>query len=234
VNVGARLRGFWESVRPRTRRGAFQSAIAVVAGAAVLSVVLFVGAAMAWSPYLDFNLHPATDARARAALPLSYAGAGTCAACHATEAGRLASAGHAEIGCQSCHGPLNDHAIASSGTAAASAGTAVAVAVAVPKDDVCTRCHVQVLGRPAGQRQIVPTQHYVSACLQCHDPHTAIAARPPVVGHPLDNLPPCLTCHGPAGFKARNQRHPAIQADDKLCLECHAAGRGPAEDQLSR
>jgi hypothetical protein len=228
VNAGTRIRGFWASVRPRTRRGAVQAAVAIAAGAAVLSVVLFVGAAMAWSPYLDFNLHRDSDARARAALPLSYSSGGTCANCHATEAGRLVSAGHAQIGCQSCHGPLNDHAIASSNA------VSTTVAVAVPKDDVCTRCHVQVAGRPAGQRQIVPTQHYISACLECHDPHTAIAARPPVVQHPLDNLPPCLTCHGPEGFKARNQRHPVIQADDRVCLECHAAGRGPAEDLVSR
>jgi len=51
-----------------------------------------------------------------------------------------------------------------------------------------------------------------------------------VVRHPLDKLPPCLTCHGPEGFKARNQRHPAGTSDDKPCLDCHAAGRGPADD----
>ena len=61
------------------------------------------------------------------------------------------------------------------------------------------------------------------------DPHTGVANRPPVVLHPLEDLPPCLTCHGPDGFKARNQRHPAGSEDDDRCLECHAAGRGPAE-----
>ena len=87
--------------------------------------------------------------------------------------------------------------------------------------------------RPAGRprrQTIVPGTHYVSSCLECHDPHTGIANRPPVVLHPLENLPPCLTCHGPDGFKARNQRHPAGTEDDNRCLECHAAGRGPTAD----
>ena len=221
MNATARIRALWASVRPRTRRGAIRSILAIVAGAVVLSIVLFVGAAMAWSPYLDFSLHRDSDAVARAALPLSYAPGGTCERCHTSEAGRLSTAGHAAIGCQSCHGALIQHA---------DAADPRTVAVTVPTDAVCIRCHAQADGRPAGFRQIVPSQHYLSACLACHDPHTAIATRPPVVQHPLDNLPACLTCHGPDGFKARNQRHPVIDNDDQACLECHGAGRGPAED----
>ena len=222
MSTRSRVRTFWASVKPRTRRGAIRSAVAIVAGAVVLSVVLFAGAAMAWSPYLDFSLHHDSDAIARAAMPLSYAAGGTCERCHTTEAGRLATAGHAAIGCQSCHGALIAHADATDPKS---------VSVTVPTDAVCIKCHAQAEGRPAGFRQIVPTQHYVSACLACHDPHTAVATRPPVVQHPLDNLPACLTCHGPDGFKARNQRHPVIDNDDKACLECHAAGRGPALDE---
>jgi hypothetical protein len=221
----AALRSFWASVRPRTRRGAVRSVVAIAAGAIVLSGVLFAGAAMAWSPYLDFSLHRESDARARAAMPLSYGAGGTCSTCHQAEGGRLLTAGHKAIGCQSCHGALAAH------EAAADRADASTVAVAVPTDEVCVKCHTQAMGKPAGFPQIVPTQHYVSRCLACHDPHTAIATRPPVVQHPLDNLPACLTCHGPDGFKARNLRHPVIDNDDKACLECHAAGRGPAEVQ---
>lgn len=222
-----RLRGFWASVRPRTRRGAVLGAVAILAGAAVLSVALFAGAAMAWSPYLDFSLHRDSNARQWAALDMSFASSSVCATCHTPEAGRLASAAHAGIGCQSCHGPLLDHSLASGDRAQAT------VAVAVPTDEVCARCHVQAQGRPATFRQIVPTQHYVSTCLQCHDPHTGVANRPPVVQHPLANLPPCLTCHGPAGFKARNVRHPAGQLTDQQCLDCHGPGRGPENLQVS-
>lgn len=227
MNVVARLRDLWQSVRPRTRRGTFLAAAGILAGAGALSVALFVGAAMAWSPYLDFSLHRDVDARSWAALDQSFANAGMCASCHGPETGRAASAKHIGIGCESCHGPLLKHALASPDAAADT------VTVAVPTDVVCARCHVAADGRPAGLHQIVPAEHYTSACLQCHDPHTAFARRPPIVQHPLDKLPPCLTCHGPEGFKARNQRHPTGTADDKPCLDCHAIGRGPDEGEVS-
>lgn len=219
-----RLRRLWASVRPRTRRGGILAVVGILAGAAVLSVVMVAGAAMAWSPYLDFSLHRDVDAKQTATLAMSFASSSTCAACHQPQAAKLASNSHAGIGCQSCHGALLAHTIASKSPDAST------VKIAVPTDEVCVRCHVQATGRPAGLRSIIPSQHYVSNCLACHDPHTAIANRPPVVQHPLDKLPPCLTCHGPEGFKARNQRHPAGTTDDKACLDCHAAGRGPADD----
>jgi hypothetical protein len=222
VKTTLRLGRLWASVRPRTRRGGILAVIAIIAGAAALSVVLLVGAVMAWSPYLDFNLNRDVNARHWAGLGLSFASSSTCARCHATEGTRLASRSHAGIGCQSCHGALLEHTLESQGTGSQG------VTIAVPTDVVCVRCHVQATGRPAGLRGIIPAEHYVSTCLACHDPHTAIANRPPVVQHPLDKLPACLTCHGPEGFKARNVRHPAGSSDDKPCLDCHAAGRGPA------
>jgi len=223
VKTSSRLRRFWDSVRPRTRRGTFLAAFVIAGGAVVLSGVLFAGAAMAWNPYLDFSLNRDTNAKQWAALELSFTSSATCRECHETEHARLTSATHDGIGCQSCHGALIEHAEAG---AKADAAT---VAVAVPTNEVCIRCHTAAKGRPAGFRQIVPSQHYVSSCLECHDPHTGIANRPPVVLHPLVDLPPCLTCHGPEGFKARNQRHPEGSKDDAKCIECHAAGRGPAE-----
>jgi hypothetical protein len=213
---------FWGSVRPTTRRGAVLGLAATVGGASLLAVVFFVGATVAWSPYLESSVHPGTNARTWAALEPSYARDGTCAGCHAIEAGKAATASHAGITCQSCHGALLGHSLASPGTAAVTAG------LAVPTDEVCVRCHASAAGRPESLRQVEPARHYISECLQCHDPHTGISRRPPVVLHTLENLPPCTTCHGPEGFKARNQRHPAIE-DDALCLPCHAAGRGPED-----
>jgi hypothetical protein len=224
VKTSLRLRRSWDSVRPRTRRGTILATGTILGGAVALSAVLFVGAAVAWSPYLDFSLNRDSDARRAADYELTYASSSTCATCHAPQAAKLASKTHAGIGCQSCHGALLEHTLESENPGAAT------VKIVVPTDEVCVRCHVQATGRPAGLRGIIPTEHYTSTCLACHDPHTAIANRPPVVEHPLDKLPPCLTCHGPEGFKARNQRHPAGTSDDKPCLDCHAAGRGPAAD----
>lgn len=224
MNATSRLGRLWDSVRPRTRRGAVLAAAAVVLGSAVLSLVFFVGALMATSPYLEYSLERDIDARAWAALQPNYGSAAICAECHQREHDRLTSATHAGIGCESCHGPLLEHSLASPGTAAA------AVEIETPNDGVCLRCHASTEGRPITFRQVVPSEHYVSTCLQCHDPHTGISNRPPIVEHPLDNLPPCLVCHGPDGFKTMNIRHPEVTGSDKPCLACHARGRGPAEE----
>jgi hypothetical protein len=179
---------------------------------------------MAWDPYLDYTLNRDANAREWAGLELSFTSSATCSECHEPQQARLVSATHEGIGCQSCHGPLLEHAEA--GDEAASEQ----VAVRVPEDAVCTTCHTTAVGRPAEFRQITPGLHYVSACLECHDPHTGVANRPPVVLHPLEDLPPCLTCHGDDGFKARNQRHPEGSVDDERCMACHGPGRGPEED----
>ena len=225
MKTPARIRTFWDSVRPRTRRGAFLAVFAIVVGATALTAVFLVGAVMAWNPYLDYTVNRDTNAKQWAGLELSFTSSSVCAECHQTEHTRLVSATHQGIGCQSCHGPLLAHAEAG---AKADSST---VDVKVPTNEVCLRCHTSAVGRPDAFRQIIPSEHYVSSCLECHDPHTGIANRPPVVLHPLEDLPPCLTCHGPEGFKARNQRHPEGSKDDNKCLECHAAGRGPAESQ---
>jgi hypothetical protein len=206
----------WQSVRPRTRRGTLLAVVAIGGGSVLLAVVFLVGAAMAWSPYVESDLHPDANPRMWAALQPTYAGVGQCAQCHRVETARAASARHAGIGCESCHGPTLEHALAGQGVATPT----------LPTEAVCTRCHEAALGRPAGLLQIDTSDHYVPMCLQCHDPHTGISTRPPVVLHPLDNLPACVTCHGPEGFKARSQRHPEVTGDEP-CLACHAPGRGP-------
>jgi Cytochrome c554 and c-prime len=226
----SRIRSFWESVHPRTRRGVVLGIAAILAGAMVLSGVLFAGAAIAWSPYLDTNLNRDANAKQWAALAMSFDDSSLCAKCHTPEAVKLLDAPHKDIGCQSCHGALLDHSTAATEDAQHALAT---IRVAIPTDEVCLRCHAQTEGRPGTLKQIVPAQHYVSQCLECHDPHSGLANRPPVVQHPLDNLPNCLTCHGPEGFKARNQRHPSGDLTDKQCLACHAAGRGPEDTQVT-
>ncbi len=217
----ARLRRLWESVRPRTRRERTVAALGILGGAAAIAIVLFAGATMAWNPYLDFALHRDSNAKQWATLDMSFADSAVCVSCHLPEASRLASHSHSTIGCQSCHGALLAHAEAGDDASRSD------VLIKVPTDEVCVRCHAAADGRPADFRTVVPADHYVSECLQCHDPHTAWAQHPPVVSHPLENLPVCLTCHGPDGFKARNERHPAGLLTDQECLKCHEAGRGP-------
>ena len=78
-----------------------------------------------------------------------------------------------------------------------------------------------------GRLAVVPADHYLGQCLACHDPHTGISNPPPVVSHPLERLPVCMTCHGPDGFMARLGRHPEVNESDATCLLCQAPGRGP-------
>jgi Cytochrome c554 and c-prime len=228
MSVRTTLRDLWASVRPRTRRGGFLSAAAILGGAAVLSVVLLVGAAMAWDPYVEYSLDREVDARSWASLDQEYASAGMCLDCHAPEAAKATTASHEGIGCQSCHGPLLEHVRAGEETDSST------VAVKVPTEELCLRCHVQADGRPASIREIVVADHYVPACLACHDPHSGVSNPPPVVEHPLENLPPCMTCHGPEGFMTRNQRHPVVDTNDRACLDCHLEGRGPEDLEASR
>lgn len=228
MNLSTRLRRAWDSVKPRTRRGGFLAAAAIILGAGVLSVALFVGGAMAWNPYLEYTLNPEVNARQWAMLELEYTASSSCQECHEEQQEHLVAYTHDGIGCQSCHGPLLEHA------EAGDEASSEQVAVRVPTDEVCVKCHTAVTGRPAALRQITQGLHYVNECLECHDPHTGVANEPPVVLHPLDDLPVCLTCHGPDGFKARNQRHPEGTVDDARCLECHAEGRGPAKQEYPR
>ena len=194
-------------------------------GAVAVSVAVFAGVAMAWTPYVTYDLDRASNARTWANLEPAIAGSTTCMTCHEHQATAVAAAVHATVACESCHGALAGHA------AEAAAPGALVATLEAPTDATCTRCHVDATGRPAGFATIDPWQHYKPACLECHDPHTAAAVRPPVVLHPLAKLPPCITCHGPEGFKARNIYHPDQGTDDVSCLECHAKGRGPEQDE---
>jgi hypothetical protein len=222
VSATVRIREFWASVRPRTRRGAVLAVAAILGMGAVFSIAFVVVAQMAATPYLETVFHPDANARTWAALDARYAGRAECTSCHAPQATKAAAAQHATISCESCHGALLEHSVASAANAKPVAR------IETPTDEVCVKCHAKAVGRPLALGQVVPADHYVAACLDCHDPHTAVARRPPEVLHPLDQLPPCLVCHGDDGFKARNQRHPKVTGDDATCLACHEPGRGQA------
>jgi hypothetical protein len=219
-----RLQEFWASVRPRTRRGWVVGAAMVLGGAAALSVALTVALAMAWSPYVAWDLDRESNPRAWAARTLSFAGSATCAECHEPQVAEVEANPHAGVSCESCHGALAAHVESSP------QGGAARSVLAEPENEDCLRCHADAAGKPMQLPRIDPWQHYKPVCLECHDPHTSEAMRPPVVLHPLDDLPPCVTCHGPEGFKARNQRHPDASTDDAACMECHGGNRGPARD----
>ncbi|MDE3065951.1 MAG: hypothetical protein KGJ60_00225 [Verrucomicrobiota bacterium] len=135
-------------------------------------------------------------------------------------------------GCESCHGPGSKHV---------ESGGAARFIINPRRDpDACFRCHLQV--RAAFE---LPDHHPViegrMSCMQCHDPHggdiyktsggLAMArrnetcaqchreqTRPFVFEHPAVREG-CTTCHDPHGSVNRML---LTQADDNLCLRCHA------------
>lgn len=211
----------WATIRPRSRRGA----LALGGLALGTFVVLVAGMPVVASLAGEYGSRPDADEAIWRGLAPAFGESAQCGECHEPQEARLVSTTHAGIGCQSCHGALGEHALASPGTPEAE------VRVDVPTDTLCVVCHVETAGRPLGFRQVAPEQHYVKECLDCHDPHTGISRKPPIVEHTLLHLPPCVTCHGPEGFKARNQRHPVSKVgeeDDERCIACHVDERGTA------
>jgi hypothetical protein len=199
----------------------------LVAAAVTVAVGLYLGATLLGVFSVEYGFHPGADARAWSGHPLQFAQSADCARCHAPESAALASARHAEIGCQSCHGPLFEHD-------AASKPDKTSVPVGVPTSALCVRCHTTITARPDSLPQITPTKHFTDACLDCHNPHSGVSNRPPTVSHPLSKLPPCIVCHGPDGFRARTARHPTEPTADTVCLSCHAIGRGQIDVKESR
>jgi hypothetical protein len=208
----------WVSAaRGTTRRGV----LFVVLAAAVLSPVIYgavAGGLWMAAPYLEYAFEPERNARALAALEPVYGEAASCIECHAPQVERKASASHAGIACESCHGPLLVHAQSSPGPEAAEA-------IDEPTDKVCIRCHEFTTGRPEGFPQVRMDRHFIVECLACHDPHTGISRHPLAVLHPIRGLPGCVTCHGEEAFKARDMRHPITDEVDGECIKCHAVYR---------
>ena len=176
-----------------------------------------------------------------------YVGDQACADCHQPIVRQSFASPHAHllldltnipggISCESCHGPGSKHV-----------EVANANFIINPRKDpnACFRCH----DRTAAEFQL-PSHHPVieghMSCDQCHDPHGGDITGP---GHGLamarmnEN---CATCHH-AETKPFIFEHPAMregcatchdahgsinrmmltQADNNLCLRCHAQVQGP-------
>jgi hypothetical protein len=188
---------------------------------AVLSVVLWAGVGATFGAYDLFGFHPDKTTASWAGLTPRYASEALCQKCHPAEFTEVTTSLHHGVACDSCHGPLLSHALAASGTSPM---------VARPSGDICLTCHQRIVGRPLDFPQIDATIHYPAAgsCLQCHDAHTTVAVHPPVVLHPLTDLPNCIVCHGPQGLDPYPATH--RESTDEICLGCHGAGAGDRKE----
>jgi hypothetical protein len=203
--------------RPTTRWGAAAVTAGILAFAALAVVALVV---VLPAVYAEYGFHPETSAQSWASLTPQYADSSVCRRCHEAEYLPWQASKHAPVVCESCHGPLAEHA--ATAPVVAPPGT---IEVEIPTQALCIACHEQVPGRPPNVAQVELASHYAGApCLGCHDVHSATAKRPPEISHSLAGLPACITCHTPAGLKPVPVGHEP--AADAVCRTCHKRPSG--------
>lgn len=98
-----------------------------------------------------------------AARPVAYAGRSQCAVCHEQEAKVHDGGKHAEVGCETCHGPLAKHA-----------DDPVANVPKLPDvANLCRRCHEKDAAKPRNFPQVETATHSQGLlCDACHQPHS--------------------------------------------------------------
>lgn len=110
--------------------------------------------------YGHYRAGALTDARAK---PLAYAGAAACVECHTDVAKARKGSRHEQIACESCHGPLLEHATVEPGKQKPAK---------LDNRALCLRCHTANIAKPKGFKQIDPKDHGEgAACTSCHQPH---------------------------------------------------------------
>jgi hypothetical protein len=189
-----------------------RAALALIAILAVACVALAV--VVPWI-YDEYGYHPEVNARSWAALTPRYADAVLCQRCHEAQYTPWQDSKHATVTCESCHGPLAQHA--ATAPEAAPPGSS---GIEKPAAMLCAACHGRGPGKPDGFATVDLAAHYAGGtCTGCHDSHTATATRPHDIPHPLANLPPCVVCHVPAGLRPVPAGH--VESSDAVCLSCH-------------
>ncbi len=201
---------------------------------------------------------------APAALPgADYVGSNVCRTCHpniytpffrnphykSIASGRETPA---NTGCESCHGPGQDHVAARGGKS-----TIVAFSQLSPEKvvDACLRCHSQTLSR-ANIRRSEHTQRDV-VCTNCHSIHSSPAPKfllakqqtelcygchssvraqfsMPFKHRVNEGSVQCTDCHNPHGsfaatwnMAARPRMVDQVEGNEEPCLKCHVDKRGP-------
>ena len=155
-------------------------------------------------------------------------------------------------GCESCHGPGQDHVAARGGKA-----TIVAFSQLAPEKvvDACLRCHSQTLSR-ANIRRSEHTQRDI-VCNNCHSVHSSPAPKfllarqqtelcygchssvraqfsMPFKHRVNEGSVQCTDCHNPHGsfaatwgMAARPRMVDQAEGNEEPCLKCHVDKRGP-------
>ncbi len=133
-------------------------AVAVVG----VGVFLLLRAVLVPASFGEFGFYRGAALTEIASAPMHFAGRAACEECHDDVAATRKGSLHEQIGCESCHGPLADHATDPS-----------SVQPELPDArTLCLGCHLTNVARPAAFPQVDPKEHGDDeVCTSCHDPH---------------------------------------------------------------
>ena len=97
------------------------------------------------------------------ARPVRFAGHEACEGCHPDVLEIKSKGVHAHVNCESCHGPLANHA-----------NDPASIKPVLPEvGQLCVRCHSQNSAKPNGFPQVVAKEHSPGQpCDSCHRPHS--------------------------------------------------------------
>jgi hypothetical protein len=166
--------------------------------AALAAVVLLMRFVVIPRAYFSPPLHRAATVRREVAKPIHFAGMAACRECHSDIYDKKAASYHRNLGCETCHGPSQNHA-----------EDPMAVKPYAPRDrKFCPVCHAYNASRPTGFPQILPASHNPGLpCITCHNPHDPT---PPEV--PQE----CSACHRQIWRTKAVSKHA-----DLACTTCH-------------
>ena len=98
------------------------------------------------------------------ARPVNFAGREVCESCHADVLDVKAKGKHAGVGCESCHGPLANHADDPS-----------IKPIRLDVATLCVRCHEASSAKPKWFPQVNSEEHSSGVpCDTCHQPHSPV------------------------------------------------------------
>jgi DmsE family decaheme c-type cytochrome len=162
----------------------------------------------------------ATPAASAATPAAGYAGEDTCLTCHEGQSMKGTAHGRAynenspaaAQGCESCHGPGQEHAEAGGDKSKIKNPSKMSAGQA---SDTCTTCHnrsVQALwnGSQHDNRQV--------GCLSCHSVHTPVGEKQ-IIAKSQTAL--CGNCHRAVANKQYRFNHMPVREGKMNCSSCH-------------
>lgn len=138
----------------------------------IIVLIIFFSAMQLFIPqsFGQYGGYRGDSIRENANFEISFAeGTGACAKCHNNTISELGSAQHANIDCQTCHGPGEKHK---------NSPKSFSLKISGDKN-LCASCHSTIAGRQGKEIATVnPVMHSGGViCTKCHDPHQPLGGR---------------------------------------------------------